>query len=244
MTLLHRSSLTACLAFAVACDGRIPLGDGESTGVDTEDGSESDATDSSGEEGTATEPTGETGLVCTPLEDEAPSDLVVVTVNNATASPIWLVSPPACDPQHHFLIESDDGARSSVDQCTIFCNALGMDWGCDAGCFPMRTILVQPGASAPLEEWYGRLWQPIDTPAQCVEQNGGECYRGTTPASGELRVSVWRRRVDDDACADGCECPDGAGSCEVEDQIEGAESDRFETLITAGQATIEITITE
>lgn len=252
MTLLPRSPFAACLLLAVACGGKIPIGDGESTGVDTEDDSETadepTTTDDAGtseDEDTSSEPTGETGLVCTPLQDEELSDLVPITVNNATDRPILLVSPPACDPVTHFLIEADDGSRSSIDQCFGYCNELGMaDLGCDAGCFAVGTILVQPGATAPLEQWYGRLWQPVPTPAECVADHGTECYFGVTPASGELRLSVWRRVLDEAACADGCTCPDGAGSCEYEGEIEGNDDDLVETVITAGEASIEIVITE
>lgn len=247
MTTMHRRSLCCSLLIAVACGGKIPLGEGESTGVDTEDGSD-DATedDDSSSDGsdTSSEPTGETGLMCTALEDEPLSDLVVITVNNATSSPLLLMSPPMCDPSTLFQIESDvDGSRSTIDQCFGYCNELGTgDVGCDAGCFAVESMLIQPGATAQLDQWYGRMWLPTPTPTECVAEYGGECFSGTTPATGELRLSLWRRLLDEAACTDGCTCPDDADSCRIPASEEGTEEDLFETMITAGEASIEIVI--
>lgn len=249
MTLtFDRRFTTSCLLFALACGGKIPLGEGESTGVDTEDGSTdgSESTDdSSGSDDTVTVgPESTTGVeACLPIEDEPLGDAITISVHNALTTPILLVSPPMCDPTAHYLIESlEDGSVSSVDQCFGYCTDLGVEnLGCDAGCFGLTSMLIQPGATAELfGPWYGRLWQSQATPDACAAEFGDECFHGITVGGLELKASLWRRVLDEAACADGCTCPDGATSCEVEDQIEGADADRFDTMFTFSAGTTSL----
>jgi hypothetical protein len=246
MTLtLDRRWTTLCLLLPLACGGKIPLGEGETTGTDDGTDASSDSSDDSSDSTSTAVPDQTTGVdACLPIEDEPLGDAITISVHNALPTPILLLSPPMCDPTTHYLIQSPvDGSVSTVDQCFGYCTDLGAEnLGCDAGCFGLASVLVQPGATAEIfPPWYGRLWQSQATPDACVAEFGEECFHGITVAGLELEASLWRRVLDESACADdGCTCPDGATSCEVDDQIEGTDADRFDTMFTFSAGTTEL----
>ncbi|MBK6922274.1 MAG: hypothetical protein IPH07_33090 [Deltaproteobacteria bacterium] len=219
------------LSLALACDGKIPLGEGESSSgdIDTDDSASASAS--------------ETGAgSCTPVDDEPTSSMTTVRLTNALATPVVIAVVPFCPANDYYQIESsEDELALHVESCGNFCDQLGQPWECQAGCINPNDILILPGGSHEFEPWDGRLWESRAVPDACGPLNTGECFHGVA-ASGPLQMTVWFKPATEDLCDGTCECADGEDSCVFDQEDPGFDLEPRAWNFDASDASVDVVL--
>ena len=167
--------------------------------------------------------TGDTDTICEGFDDEPLEAPRTITVTNARAEPVYLMTANDCTFNRVFV--TGPAGRWPSGSCEPSCAAMiSGQCGCAEACAAPQLLRVEPGGSYPIDWAYVLVGDEV--PASCVDTDlcgFGECVRQVAPPDGAYTISV-DVQLTPAACAepgDPCACPPGEDWCLTEAFHEG-----------------------